>query len=278
MNRLHAFAFLLLTLLAGCTTTGPSPDVMRAETAGYQLPRMPAAGKVIVYVVFEEGHYDMAWFDVFLDGQQTASRVGRNHGGQYFYFEMTPGEHKLFSKGEKWAELAVSAKAGEVIFIRQELEFGMMAARVNLSRLDEVEGKYYVSKLKPGIAVVPLASNRPAVAGQQGGAAAPAGAIVGTVTGGNWAKGIGFSNMNVKLIITPEGGGEPVVVYVRSDAKVYDDTGLQVDYLEAFKMYGKRVEIQPFLIMDATGGQPGRSDFKYEIGQQGVRTLRVLGQ
>ncbi|MBU1214043.1 MAG: DUF2846 domain-containing protein, partial [Gammaproteobacteria bacterium] len=162
MKPLYSLAFVLAVLLAGCASSLPPPDVMRAETANYQLPRSPAEGKALVYVVFDEDDYDMAWFDVFLDGQQTVARVGRNHGGQYFFFEMTPGEHTLYSKGEKWAELSVSAGAGEVIFVRQELEFGMLAAKVNLSRLDEVVGKYHVSKLKPGVAVTPLPRNAPA--------------------------------------------------------------------------------------------------------------------
>ncbi|MDD5472102.1 MAG: hypothetical protein PHP05_09330 [Sideroxydans sp.] len=276
MKPLFSLAFALAVLLAGCASSLPPPDVMRAETANYQLPRSPAEWKALVYVVFDEDDYDMVWFDVFLDGQQTAARVGRNHGGQYFFFEMTPGEHTLYSKGEKWAELSVSAGAGEVIFVRQELEFGMLAARVNLSRLDEVVGKYHVSKLKPGVAVAPLPRNAPA--GSTRPEVAASGAIVGTVTGGNFAKGFGFSTPNVKLLITPDGGGEPVVVYVRGDAKVYDAAGVLLDYMEAFRMYGKRVEIQPFLIEDATGGLPGRSDFGFEIGQQGARTLRVLGQ
>ncbi|MDD2699764.1 MAG: hypothetical protein PHH36_00870 [Sideroxydans sp.] len=275
--RLFACIVVLISaVLSGCASSGPSPDVMRAEVAGYQLPRMPAGGKAIVYVVFEEDYYDMAAFDVFLDGQETASRVGRNHGGQYFFFEMAPGEHKLFSRGEKWAELAVSAKAGEVIFIRQELVFGMMAARVNLLRLDEVEGKYYVSKLKRGEAVQPLATNRPATSAQGTTAGtAVSDTFIGIVTGGNMAKGIGFSNLNVKLFVTPAEGG-PVVFFVRSDSKVYDAGGREIDYLEASRTKGKKVEIRYFVIQDATGGEPGRSDFAYEIGEKGARTLHIL--
>lgn len=49
-----------------------------------------------------------------------------------------------------------------------------------------------------------------------------------------------------------------------------------MDYQQAFKTHGKRVEIQHFVIQDATGGEPGRTDFKYEIGEKGVRTMRIL--
>lgn len=249
---------------------------MKAEIANYQLPRLPAAGKAIVYVVFEEAWYENVGFDVYLGDQQPASVVGHNKGGQYFYFELAPGEHRIYSKGEKWAELAVSAKAGDVIFVRQELYFGMIEPRVRLLRLDEVEGKYHVSKLKPGLAVTPMLANVAAVPLQQGAlAAASADTFVGTVTGGNFAKGIGFSNPNVKLFVTPP-GGEPVIFFVRSDSQVFDAGGKQVDYLEAIGTKGKKVEIRHFVIQDATGGQPGRTDFAYEIGHKGVRTMRIL--
>ena len=101
------------------------------------------------------------------------------------------------------------------------------------------------------------------------------GTFVGTVTGGNMAKGVGFSNLNVRLFVT-QASGEAVVFFVRSDSKVFDASGKAVDYLEASRIKGKRVSIEYFVIQDATGGEPGRTDFAYEIGQRGVSTLRIL--
>ncbi|HEY0665931.1 MAG TPA: hypothetical protein VGD24_07695 [Gallionella sp.] len=69
-----------------------------------------------------------------------------------------------------------------------------------------------------------------------------------------------------------------MIFFVRSDSKVFDAGGKQVDYMEAIRMYKKRVSIEHFVIRDGTGGQPGRTDFAYEIGQNGVRTLRALEQ
>jgi hypothetical protein len=148
-----------------------------------------------------------------------------------------------------------------------------------LLRLDEVEGKYYVSKLKSGMAAGPESASSAAVPMQQGGAPAATAAdtFIGTVTGGNLAKGFGFSNINIRLIVTPK-NGEPVDFFVRSDSKVFDASGKQVEYTEAFKTHGKRVEIRHFVIQDATGGEPGRTDFAYEIGKKGVRMMRILGE
>ncbi|GAB5604999.1 hypothetical protein [Sideroxyarcus sp. TK5] len=265
-------------LLAGCAMSSAPPpaDAMRADIAGYQLPRLPAAGKALVYVVFVEAWYGSVGFDVFLDGQTPAYAVGRNSGGQYFHFELEPGEHRIFSKGEKWAELPITVKAGDVVFIRQELQMGTMEARVVLVPLDELEGKYYVSKLKPGQAFAALEAGAPLPQGTERSLSAGE-VFTGKVTGGNLAKGVGYSNINIKLLVTPE-GGEPETFFVRSDSKVYDASGRPLDYQEAFKTYGKRVEIRHFVIRDATGGQPGRTDFEYEIGHKGVREMRILDQ
>lgn len=271
-------ALSAVMLLSGCvmSSTPPSVETMRADTSGFQLPKLPAEGKAIVYVVFVEDWYGSVGFEVFLDGQSPVYAVGRNSGGQYFHFELEPGEHKIFSKGEKLAELPLSVKAGDVVFIRQELQMGTMEARVILLPIDELEGKYYVSKLKPGLSTVPMTAAVPAQPGMV--PAVSSGEIfAGKVTGGNLAKGVGFSNINIKLIVTPS-GGEPETFFVRSDSKVFDASGKQVDYQDAFKTHGKRVEIRHFVILDATGGQPGRTDFEYEIGQKGVREMRILGE
>jgi hypothetical protein len=104
---------------------------------------------------------------------------------------------------------------------------------------------------------------------------AKADTFIGTVTGGNFAKGVGFSNMNVKLEVTAD-NSDKAIFFVRSDSKVFDASGKQIDYLEAFRSKDKKVEIKYFIITDATGGDPSRSDFAYEIGQKGVRELRFL--
>ena len=69
---------------------------------------------------------------------------------------------------------------------------------------------------------------------------------------------------------------DKAIFFVRSDSKVIDASGKQIDYLEAFRSKDKKVEIKYFIITDATGGDPSRSDFAYEIGQKGVRELRFL--
>jgi hypothetical protein len=69
---------------------------------------------------------------------------------------------------------------------------------------------------------------------------AKADTYTGTVTGGNFAKGVGFSNMNVKLEVTAD-NSDKAIFFVRSDSKVIDASGKQIDYLEAARSKDKKV-------------------------------------
>jgi Protein of unknown function (DUF2846) len=135
--------------LAGCASL-PSPEVMKAETAGYVLPKQPDAGKAMVYVVRPSSMGGLVRFNVFLDDQQPASEMGYTRASQYIYFNVAPGPHKIQSKAENWSELEVQANAGDVLFIEQELSMGVIMARNTLLKLDEVPGKYHVKTLTLG--------------------------------------------------------------------------------------------------------------------------------
>jgi hypothetical protein len=381
--------FLIFLMLFGCASL-PRPEEMKAQVANYQLPRLPDEGKAIVYVVNPSSFAKHAsksgyMFEVFIDNKEPQSEVGATMGQQYIYFNITPGEHKILSKAGNWAEINVSAKAGDIIFIQQDPYMGFTTLNIRLLNLQDYEGKYYVktlpqgriignnqanaatasiaspsasagplenqnilgitvgptsgvrgvrvitvapgspceSVLKPGDAIFALTligqsgsivgsarvntdnfqtevskiqsgmtvklmvSSRPVVEVSctipEGQSNAPRSGIqpekadtfTGTVTGGNFAKGIGFSNINVKLEVTADNGVKDIF-FVRSDSKVFDLSGNQIDYEKAHGIKGRKIAIEYFTITDATGGDPTRNDFAFEIGQKGVRILRLL--
>ncbi len=138
-----------IAALAGCASL-PSPEVMKQETASYQLPKLPDPGKAIVYVVRPSALGGLIRFNVFVDDQEAESEMGYTRSSQYIYFSVTPGEHKIFSKAENWAETAVSAKAGDIIFIQQEPGIGVIMARNSLFKLEDYQGKYHVKTLNLG--------------------------------------------------------------------------------------------------------------------------------
>jgi hypothetical protein len=268
------FAFVLLL---GCATTLPPPEVMKADVSGYQLPKQPADGEALVYVLRPSGYFGSVRLTVFLDNEGPGSHVGSTTGNQYICFGLSPGSHKILSRGENLAEVGVSAKAGDVIFIHQEAAMPILReARNSLSLLNEYEGRYLVKNITMAPGIYENQSKTPLEPAQAPSQASSMGPIfVGTITGGNWAKGFGFSNINIKFFVTSD-SGVVETFFVRSDSKVFDVSGKQVEYKESWGHKGHKVEIQHFIIQDATGGEPGRSDFQYEVGQKGVAVLRFL--
>ena len=381
--------FLVFLMLFGCASV-PRPDEMKSQVATYKLPRLPEEGKAVVYVVNPSSFAKHAsksgyMFEVFLDNKEPQSEVGATMGQQYIYFNITPGEHRILSKAGNWAEINVSAKAGDIIFIQQDPYMGFTTLNIKLLNLQDYEGKYYVktlpqgriisnnqtyaatasaaspsasaipsvnqnilgitvgptsgvrgvrvitvapgspcesvlkpgdtifaltligqgdsivgssrvnadnfqaevSKIQLGMTVKLMVSSRPVVevsctipegqsnAPRGGVQSAKADTFIGTVTGGNFAKGIGFSNINIKLEVTDDNGVKDIF-FVRSDSKVFDVSGNQINYEKAHGIKGKKIAIEYFTITDATGGDPSRSDFAFEIGQKGVHMLHFL--
>ncbi len=123
---------------------------MKAATADYQLPHLPANDKAIVYIVRPSSLGGLIRFNVFVDDQETSSEMGYTRSSQYIYFNVSPGTHKIYSKAENWAETIIEAKAGDIFFIQQEPSMGVLMARNNLFKLEDVTGKYHVKTLSTG--------------------------------------------------------------------------------------------------------------------------------
>ena len=53
-------------------------------------------------------------------------------------------------KAENWADMPIDVKAGEVVYLKQEVEMGFAVARNSLKALSEVEGRYLVKDASLG--------------------------------------------------------------------------------------------------------------------------------
>ncbi|MBA1289104.1 DUF2846 domain-containing protein [Pseudomonas japonica] len=142
-------AVVSIALLYGCASS-PSPERMQAEVAQYTLPKPAISDKGLVYVVRPSNAGMMVRFNVFLDDKEAESEMGYNRGNQYIYFYVTPGQHVISSKAENWAEMPVTVKAGEVVYLKQEVEIGVVMARNSLKQLSDVEGRYLVKDASLG--------------------------------------------------------------------------------------------------------------------------------
>ena len=141
--------FAAALIFTGCASL-PSPEAMKSEVATYKLPKLPEPGKAMVYVVRPSGLAGVIRFNIFVNDQEAKSEMGYTRSSQYIYFSVPPGDHRVYSKAENWAETLVSAKAGDVIFIHQEPSVGLIMARNNLFKLDDYVGKYHVKNLTVG--------------------------------------------------------------------------------------------------------------------------------
>jgi hypothetical protein len=152
MRKSQFVTFLLagaVATLTGCATL-PSPQVMADETVAFQLPKLPDPGKAIIYIVRPSSLGALVRFNVFADDKQAQSEMGYTRAHQYIYFQVKPGEHTIYSKAENWADAKVSAKAGDIIYIQQEPDMGIIMARNDIYQPDDVEGKYCVKTLTLG--------------------------------------------------------------------------------------------------------------------------------
>lgn len=156
LNTKIGFSFLafLVLILQGCANL-PSTEVMRAETANFQLPKQPSPGKSIVYVVRPSNIGALVRFNIHVDSKDDAAEVGYTRGGQYIYFSLPAGSHKIYSNAENWAEMTLNTKTGEIIYLQQEPAFGIIMARNNIFRIEETQGKYYVKTLSLGELIMP---------------------------------------------------------------------------------------------------------------------------
>jgi hypothetical protein len=150
-NRTSKLVFILCIFLVlfGCATL-PRPEEMKAAVADYQLPKLPEKGKAIVYIVRPSSLGMVIRFNVFIDDKEDKSEMGYTRGAQYIYFNLLPGDHQILSKAENWAEVNVSAKEGDIIFIQQEPAMGIIMARNSVFKLQDYEGKYHVKNLDVG--------------------------------------------------------------------------------------------------------------------------------
>lgn len=145
-------AVLSVALLYGCSST-PSMEAMQADLEQYKLPKAAVADKGLVYVVRPSNAATLVRFNVFLDDQEAESEMGYNRGNQYIYFYVSPRSHVISSKAENWADMPVTVKAGEVIYLKQEVDVGFVMARNNLKVLNDVEGRYRIKDADIGTVI-----------------------------------------------------------------------------------------------------------------------------
>lgn len=139
----------MLVLSAGCATL-PQPAEMQADIANFTLPKLPEEGKALIYVVRPSAIGGLVRFNVFVDNELPDSEMGYTRGSQYIYFNLNPGEHELLSVAENTARAKIMVSSGDIIFLEQEPQMGILYARNGFFTLPDYMGKYHVKHLTLG--------------------------------------------------------------------------------------------------------------------------------
>lgn len=142
---------LLMLVFSGCATT-LTREQMALKTQNYVLPQQPKEQSGLVYVVRPDNVGRLVRFNVFVDdANKDDMEAGFTRGGQYIYFNIAPGTHKLYSVAENTAEGTLDVEAGKAYYIQQIPSMGFLFARNQMKRLDDVEGKYLLQKCHDNI-------------------------------------------------------------------------------------------------------------------------------
>jgi hypothetical protein len=127
------FGITLVFLLAGCSAVQKATVEADAQAKTLSAP----TGKALVYIVRPSPFGLAIRFNVLCDGTQ----IGATGGQRFIYTYQNAGRHEITSKGENTAKLEINLSAGEIYYIEQIPQMGLIKARNKLVLLDEASGK-----------------------------------------------------------------------------------------------------------------------------------------
>lgn len=131
---------LIAAVVLGASLSGCSLVPLAEASRDAELKTFPVApGTAGLYIYRNDAVGALVRVDVKLNG----APLGRTATQTYLYRELAPGKHKIESVSENDETLEVDAKAGTLVFVRQDLTLGTfpMFPGTKLQLVSEEEGK-----------------------------------------------------------------------------------------------------------------------------------------
>jgi hypothetical protein len=101
-------------------------------------------GQVAVYVFRNESMGAAVKMDVIVNGRN----IGETAANTFLYAEVPPGKVSVASKAENTDTIELEAKAGDVVYLWQEVKMGLMFARTKLHIVPAEQGQKGVRETK----------------------------------------------------------------------------------------------------------------------------------
>lgn len=122
-----------LLVLSACAAIPRAPKDRDAAAKTFAT----TPDKANLYVFRDTQVADALPATVLLDGKVLGATVGRT----FLLAQIDPGPHRLVSRGDNDAELAITAEAGKNLFVWQETSQGLLKPRTKLHVVDEARGQ-----------------------------------------------------------------------------------------------------------------------------------------
>ena len=139
----RAFAWILLAvgaLASGCASVPMADPAQDSAAKTFAV----APGKSKIYVYRNETFGAAVTMEVFIDGRAIGQTVSKT----YLVAEVDPGPHKVTGKAEVEDSLDLTAVAGRIYYVWQEVKMGGLYARNKLQQVDDTAGRAGVLECK----------------------------------------------------------------------------------------------------------------------------------
>lgn len=119
--------------LAACATASPVISKLDASLKKFT----PVPEVAALYIYRNESLRSAVPVAVEIDGKPFGSTAAKT----YLYIELEPGKHTVTSKAENTDMLEINMEGGELYYIWQEVNAGVLSVRTKLHVVDAAQGK-----------------------------------------------------------------------------------------------------------------------------------------
>jgi hypothetical protein len=132
--------FCITAFVSSCASVPMGDPALDAALKTFPAPKDKAG----IYIYRNESIGAAVKMYVAIDG----NTIGQTGANTYLYTEVAPGTHAIRSSAENTDTINISAIAGQLSYVWQEVKMGIISARTKLHLVSEEEGQKGVRDTK----------------------------------------------------------------------------------------------------------------------------------